>query len=496
MKFHTSRRTWILAALIMFTAFSLTAEGAVEQHTSAAHSGPQAKYVFLFIGDGMSTAQINAAESYANAQVSDDITVQHLRFSKFPVAGLTTTYDASSLITDSASSATAMASGNKTLSGVINMSTGKTEAFKLVSEYAREQGKKIGVVSTVSLNHATPAAFYAKVPSRGNYYDIAVQLTQSDFDYFGGGGFIQPDGKNGDQANIFDLARNAGYTVADTDEEFHALTPSSGKVLAVNERLQSSSADMPYDIDRKAGELSLADYTAKGIELLSDDPDGFFMMVESGKIDWSGHANDAGASIHETLAFDAAVAQAIAFAEEHPDETLIVVTGDHETGGMTIGFAGTKYSTFFDKIGKQKMSFTAFDQEILGPYKESLAGRKARFVEFLPSIEDAFGIEYGTLTAVQQDKLRTAFERSMGNEVIVPQVEDVYLLYGGYEPLTMTITHTLNEIAGIGWTTYSHTGVPVATFAKGAGQDLFGGYYDNTKIFTSLMSAMGLSEQM
>ena len=214
-------------------------------------------------------------ESYANAQVSDDITVQHLRFSKFPVAGLTTTYDASSLITDSASSATAMASGNKTLSGVINMSTGKTEAFKLVSEYAREQGKKIGVVSTVSLNHATPAAFYAKVPSRGNYYDIAVQLTQSDFDYFGGGGFIQPDGKNGDQANIFDLARNAGYTVADTDEEFHALTPSSGKVLAVNERLQSSSADMPYDIDRKAGELSLADYTAKGIELLSDDPDGF-----------------------------------------------------------------------------------------------------------------------------------------------------------------------------------------------------------------------------
>ena len=496
MKFHTQTRTWVLIALIMLTAFTLSAEGTVEQYSADRQSDAQAKYVFLFIGDGMSTVQINAAESFANAQVSDDITVQHLRFSKFPVAGLTTTYDASSLITDSASSATAMASGNKTLSGVINMSTNKSTAYKLVSEYAREQGKKIGVVSTVSLNHATPAAFYAKAPSRGNYYDIAVQLTQSDFDYFGGGGFIYPDGKNKDQENVFDLARKAGYAVVNTDRAFHALTPGAGKVLAVNERLQSSSADMPYDIDRKPDELSLADYTAKGIELLSDDPDGFFMMVESGKIDWSGHANDAGASVRETLAFDAAVAEAIAFAEQHPDETLIVVTGDHETGGMTIGFAGTKYSTFFDEIGKQQMSFTAFDQEVLGPYKKTMEGRKARFEEFLPSIEDAFGLDYDTLTAVQQDKMRTAFDRSMGNEVIVPQVEDVYLLYGGYEPLTMTITHTLNEIAGIGWTSYSHTGVPVATFALGAGQELFGGYYDNTQIFGSLMSAMGLSDQM
>ncbi len=488
----------IVIALLLCLSFTLTAEGTRETVSPSMSGAGDAKYVFLFIGDGMSTAQINAAESFANARISDKVAVQHLRFSTFPVAGLTTTYDASSLITDSASSATAMATGNKTLSGVINMSPDKSTSFKLISEYARDAGKKIGIVSTVSLDHATPAAFYAKAPSRGNYYDIAVQLTESGFDYFGGGGILLPTGKNGDREDIYTLAREAGYTLVNTTADFRAIKAGSGKILAVNERLQSRSADMPYEIDRRPGELSLADYTAKGIELLSDDPDGFFMMVESGKIDWSGHANDAGASVNETIAFDNAVAEAIAFAENHPEETLIVVTGDHETGGMTIGFAGTKYSTFFNEIGKQKMSFNAFDQQVLAPYKKAIAGRKssADFNGFLPRIEDSFGLEFDSLTEVQKEKLETAFKRSMGNEVIVPKVEDAYLLYGGYEPLTVTITHILNEIAGIGWTSYSHTGVPVATFAMGQGENLFGGYYDNTNIFTSLMTAMGLEDRL
>ncbi len=483
--------------LLMIFSFTLYANGTLESTNSlhvAKTNNQQAKYVFLFIGDGMATPQINAAESYANARVSDEVTVQHLRFAKFPVLGLTTTYDAGSLITDSASAGTALASGNKTLSGVINMSVDKTESFKLITEYAKEQGKKVGIVSSVSIDHATPAAFYSKVPSRGNMYDIALQLTQSNFDYFGGGGFAQPTGKNKDQKDIISIAKAAGYTYVNSPSEFRNLSQGVGKVLAVNERLQDSAA-MPYDIDRKASELSLADYTAKGIELLSDDPDGFFMMVESGKIDWAGHANDAGASINDTLAFDDAIAQAIAFADKHPNETLIVVTGDHETGGMTIGFAGTKYSTFFNEIGKQTMSFVAFNQEILTPYKDSIkaSGRTAKLTDLLPSIKNAFGLDYFTLSNVQKNQLEIAFMRSMGNEVVVPQVEDQYLLYGGYDPLTVKITQTLNQNAGIGWTSYSHTGVPVATFAKGVGEDLFKGYYDNTDIFYSIMKAMGIN---
>ncbi|MGB4407602.1 MAG: alkaline phosphatase [Sphaerochaeta sp.] len=498
-KFLKVGRRVLVLSLVLLLSASLFAAGTIEQSPGAPSQVSQvdgtAKYVFLFIGDGMATAQINAAESYANAKVSDDVKVQHLRFSQFPVVGLTTTYDAGSLITDSASAGTAIATGNKTLSGVINMDVGKTVAYKTIAEYAKEQGKKVGVVSSVSIDHATPACFYAKVPSRGNMYDIAVQLTESGFDYFGGGGFAQPTGKNKDQQNILGIAKSAGFTYVNTVDAFNSLRPGVGKVVAVNERLQDSAA-MPYEIDRKEGELSLADYTAKGIELLSDDPDGFFMMVESGKIDWAGHANDAGASIGDTLAFDDAIAKAIAFADKHPEDTLIIVTGDHETGGMTIGFAGTKYTTFFNEVVKQTMSFTAFGQEVLAPYKAQIhsSGKNPRLSDLLPAIEQAFGMDFNALTEVQQNELEIAFERSMGNKMIKAQVEDLYLLYGGYEPLIIKITQITNQQAGIGWTTYSHTGVPVATFARGVGQELFQGYYDNTDIFDKMMVAMGIEK--
>ncbi len=498
-KFLKLGRSVMALSLILLLSGALFAAGTMEEGSSASNQdspiGGIAKYVFLFIGDGMATPQINAAESYANAKVSDDVAIRHLRFSQFPVVGLTTTYDAGSLITDSASAGTALATGNKTLSGVINMDVGKTVAYKTIAEYAKEQGKKVGVVSTVSIDHATPACFYSKVPSRGNMYDIAVQLTKSGFDYFGGGGFAQPTGKNKDQQDVLGIAKSAGFTYVNTVEAFNALRPGVGKVLAVNERLQDSAA-MPYEIDRKDDELSLADYTAKGIELLSDDPDGFFMMVESGKIDWAGHANDAGASIHDTLAFDDAIAEAIAFADKHPKDTLIIVTGDHETGGMTIGFAGTKYTTFFNEVAKQTMSFTAFGQEVLAPYKARIraSGNNGQLSDLLPAIEQAFGMDYEALTEVQQNELSIAFDRSMGNETIKAQVEDLYLLYGGYEPLTIKITQITNQQAGIGWTTYSHTGVPVATFARGVGQELFQGYYDNTDIFDKMMSAMGIEK--
>lgn len=502
--FMKKRSKQITAAVVVLVAcllfpLSLFAEGTMESGTSPSMStavseqGGDAKYVFLFIGDGMATPQINAAEAYANALVSDEVTVQHLTFAQFPVVGLTTTYDAGTLITDSASAGTALASGNKTISGVINMDVGKTRSFKTIAEYAKDQGKKVGVITTVSLDHATPACFYAKVPSRGNMYDIGVQLSQSGFDYFGGGGFAQPRGKNNDKTDVVTLAKQAGYTYVNSKEAFNALKPGVGKVLAVNEMLQDSAA-MPYDIDRSADDLSLADYTAKGIELLSDCPDGFFMMVEGGKIDWACHANDAGASIHDTLAFDAAIAKAVEFAERHPDETLIVVTGDHETGGMTIGFAGTKYATFFDRIEGQNMSFTAFNSTVLAPYKTAIkaSGKNGRLADLLPAIEAAFGLDYQSLSEVQKDQLEVAFQRTMGDEVIRPVIEDQYLLYGGYEPLTVKITQIINQQAGLGWTTYSHTGVPVATFAKGVHQDLFVGYYDNTDIFYKMMNAMGI----
>jgi alkaline phosphatase len=448
-----------------------------------------AKYVFLFIGDGMGMPQINTAEIYANAVSSKDITVKKLRFSQFPAQGLTTTYDAGTFITDSASAGTAIATGNKTLSGVLNMDPAKKLRYPTIAEQAKAAGMKVGIISSVSIDHATPASFYAKAPSRNDYYDIAAQIAASGFDLFAGGGLLQPTGKNKDQPHAMDLAKAQDYTVLTAAAAFQALKPGSGKVWYVNPVLQDSSA-LAYDMDRGKDDLSLADLTKKAIELLANDK-GFFIMVEGGKIDWACHANDAAASIRDTLAMDEAVGQAMAFAAAHPDETLIVVTGDHETGGMTIGFAGTKYDTFFDKIAPQKGSYVAFNDTVLAPFKAKNA-KTGTLDQLLPAIQGYFGIDYATLTDAEKELLGRAFQRSMGGQLERAAQEDVYLLYGGYEPLTVALTHLVNQKAGIGWTSYSHTGVPVMTFASGAGQGLFDGYYDNTDIYRKLVQAMGL----
>jgi alkaline phosphatase len=472
------------AALVFAFTGSLGAKGLAEQDTAG-----KAKYVFFFVGDGMAMPQVNAAEIYKSAAAKSGIKVSRLSFTQFPTSGLTTTYDASSFITDSASAMTAMMTGHKTLSGVINMDTKKTEKYKTLAEYAKDGGYKVGVVSSVSLDHATPAATYAKVASRGQMYDIDVQLAQSAFDYFGGGGLTQKGKKEGDP-DALDLARKNGFTVVGSKKDFDALKPGVGKVLAMNSVLQDESA-MTYEMDRGADDLSLADYTRKGIELL-DNPQGFFMVVEGGKIDWACHANDASAAIKDTLAFDDAVVQAVKFADAHPDETLIVVTGDHETGGMTIGFSGTKYSTFFDKIGLQKGSYLAFNDKVLAPYKKDHTKDNAKIADLLPEVEKYFGLKYQDLSENDKEMLDRAFRRSLGNELERVAQENVYNLYGSYEPFTVALTHILNQTAGIGWTSYSHTGVPVATFARGIGQNLFSGYYDNTDLFGKLGQVMAL----
>jgi alkaline phosphatase len=452
--------------------------------------GAQAKYVFLFIGDGMALAQVSAAEIYTRALVGREPGFNRLGFTQFPAQGIATTYDSSSIITDSASAITAIATGNKTLSGVINMDVGKTKKFKTIAEYAKDNGMKVGVVTTVSLDHATPAGYYAKVPSRSDYYDISLQLVASGFDYFGGGGFLQPKGKNGDKPDIIDLAKKNGYTFVNSVAAFRALTPSAGKVLAVNPTLQDSMA-MPYEIDRDSRDLSLADYVSKGIELL-DNPKGFFFAVEGGKIDWACHANDAAASINDTLALDRAITRAVEFQKKHPEDTLIIVTGDHETGGMSIGFAGTQYSTFFEKVFLQQGSYVAFNDNVLTPYKKRNTLATAKLNDLLPTIKDFFGIDYEKLDDASKEMLQRSFVRSMKGEVERAPQESVYQLYGGYEPLTVTLTHLANQAAGIGWTTYSHTGVPVPVYALGFDQQLFDGYYDNTDLFYKMATAMGI----
>ncbi|MDR2401287.1 MAG: alkaline phosphatase [Deferribacteraceae bacterium] len=446
----------------------------------------QAKYIFLFIGDGMAMPQISSAEVYAGALAGSDVDIKKLTFTRFPNAGIMTTYDAGSFITDSASAGTAMASGYKTLSGIINMDPAKRVKYTPITYDMKKKGYKIGIISSVSLDHATPASFYAAVESRGDMYNIAVQLAKSGFDYFAGGGFVKEKGKDG-QPDIYSVFKDNGYKVVNSNADFKKLKGS--KLIMINEKLQDAKS-MSYEVDRKADDLSLAEHTKKAIEIL-DNSKGFFLMVEGGKIDWACHANDAAAAIHDVISLDKAVQEAVAFYNKHPNDTVIIVTGDHETGGMTLGFAGTQYATFFDKVASQKGSFIRFNDEILTPYKKSAAAG-GLLSDLDSQIKNYFGFAVSELSSDEQAQVQLAFKRSMGGELENTTDQMLFLLFGGYEPLTVKLTQIMNQRAGIGWTSYAHTGVPIPVFAIGKGGQHFTGYYDNTDIYKYLAALAGV----
>lgn len=458
------------------------------------------KYVFLFIGDGMSHTQVNAAQVYNGTIVNKDkVELEKLVFTQFPVIGNVTTQDSTSFAPDSASTATSIAGGVKTHSGVIGLHSDKTTKTETIAEKLKKDGYKVGIVSSVTLNHATPAAFYAHTESRGNYYDIANQMSESNFDYFAGGALEQAKGEDEKQKDAYEILKEKGYTVTNNKEEILALDNNTEKVYAINLELQGGA--MEYDIDSDENSLVLKDFVKKGIDVLDNDK-GFFMMVESGKVDWAGHANDAKSNIGDTIAFDEAIAEAVAFYNENPDDTLILVTGDHETGGMSIGQATTGYDTAFDLLENQKVSYEAFD-ELLTKFKEE--NKNGKLKDVLPMIKENFGLmtkddkdaskeenEMLILSDYEYKKLEESFKETMKDEEKRAGGIETDILYGGYEPLTVTLTHILNNKAGIGWTSYSHTGVPVPLYAKGVNEEMFNGSYDNTDIFNKLVEMCGL----
>jgi alkaline phosphatase len=481
--------------------------------TSMAGATPP-KYVFFFLGDGMSSAQIQATEAYlttVNGESAMDAKnllklENRLNMSKMPVAGMQTTYDAHALMTDSASSATAFACGIKTLSGVIGMNDTKTTRYKSIAQLAHEAGFKVGILSSVSLDHATPAAYYASVASRSDMNEIAAQLAKTDYEFFGGGGLVSPD----TPVNVIQLLQKNGYEILNTRDAILGLKDDPrGKVICINPVLDGSKA-MPYDIDRPDGNLSLAEMTEVAISKLyedrQNDKEGFFIMVEGGKIDWACHANDAVATIGDMIDFDNAIGKALEFYKKHRYETLIVVTGDHETGGMTIGHATTGYKAYYEKLLGQSNSYEYFQANQWKDHKATYASgydytqpnNLASNPHMISLLASAFGLTYSQLNDYQKEKLEDAYDKSMtyvnkdkkgSND---NSAAENTFLYGSYEPIIVTITHILNENASIGWTSYSHTGVPVPVFAQGREAARFSGFYDNTDIAKKLARVMEL----
>lgn len=445
------------------------------------------KYVFLFIGDGMSTPQRMIADEFSRKLGRGQLAINTL-----PIHATTRTCSANSLVTDSAAAATAIACGERTNNGRIGMSADGTRKLVSLAEVARDNGKKIGIVTSVTINHATPAGFYAHRKSRAEMYAIGLDLIASNFDYFGGGGVAKHDDKKSPlyKGDIYDLAAKAGYKVIGTRQELLNLKPGTGKVLAYGVK----SANLPFAIDRKDQSIAtLAEFTAKGIELLKDGPKGFFMMVEGGAIDWCGHANDAAANLHEVLEFDKAVKVALKFAEKHPDETLIVVTGDHETGGMTMGFAGTGYALYVERLINQNCSAAAFIARLK---KMKKSNPKLRFEDIRKLLSESFGFKFEVKApGIPADEKNSGKHPKKDLDPMILTASEVSLLEKSFKEkktaaFALDAKNILSHKAGVGWTSGAHTALPVLTTSKGVKAELFTGFINNTDIAIKMKSIL------
>jgi alkaline phosphatase len=472
-----NRSSFLLKLALVFTGLVFISFTALANEKSSGPE-PRAKYVFLFIGDGMGQAQVNLTQAYL-AALENRIGFNELTFTTFPQVGFVSTYANNQLITCSAAAGTALACGNKTNTGRIGMDTSGTVPFESIAEKAKKEGYKVGILTTVSIDHATPSAFYAHVPDRDMYFEIGRQLTESDFDFFAGGGFVTPeDTVDGKTVNLLELARQNGFNVVNTREGFDRLKPGDGKTLLFSQRVAGEAA-MPFYIDMDPADLTLADFTAKGIQLLSNEK-GFFMMVEGGKIDWACHGNDAAATIQEVISFDKAVENAYSFYMKHPDETLIIVTADHETGGLALGNYKTKYSSYIGLLKYQKSSVEELNKIVARFRTDKSSDPEADFARMMKVVETEIGLnsrQHGTLLSEEElASLKKLFKMS----VYGSGAEDGS--YGDYEAFIDAAINLLAEKAGISWGTSAHTAVNVPVYAIGPGAEKLSGYIDNTDI--------------
>ncbi|MBP5226542.1 MAG: alkaline phosphatase [Kiritimatiellae bacterium] len=432
------------------------------------------KYVLLFIGDGMSTPQRMIAEEFAIKTGKGEILANHLKYH-----ATTRTCSSSSLVTDSAAAATAIACGTKTYNGALGMDADGNR-LESIAEVAHKNGKKVGIVTTVTICHATPAGFYAHRKNRGLAYQIGLDLIASGFEYFAGGGMGNQFDKKDDpeyRGNIYDLAaKEGGYKVVRNKADLMAVKPGQ-KVFG-----PMTEDAMPFSIDNPGDDMipTLAELTAKGIELL-DNPNGFFMMVEGGKIDYAGHANDAATNLGEVLAFDQAIRVGYDFYKKHPNETLIMVTGDHETGGMAMGFAGTGYALYMDRLTNQKCSKDVFAQIIKKMRKEN---QNLTFEEVVPLLKEKFGFIFG-----QEEEASDAKKQKEGKiDPMALNKDELKKLKDAFKrnQLPEAAKQVMSAKAGIGWTSGAHTALPALTTSEGLYAERFVGLMDNTDISNRL----------
>lgn len=451
-------------------------------------AGGQAKYVFYFIGDGMGTTHVNGTETYL-AALEGRIGTSPLCFASFPHSAYITTHSATNGVTDSAAAGTALATGQKTFNGALGVNV-DTTAIQSLATWARRAGAAVGVGTTVTIDHATPGAFYAHVPYRKMDKEIDQQLRESCLDFIAGADVEHPS------PEAYQQMEGAGFTIIRDVAQYKKVRQQARRLmlLQTEDGARRSPGSLPYAIDRKTGDLTLANICRAAIDYLGsferkkkdERRKGFFLMLEGGKIDYAGHANDAATCFRETIDMDEAIKVAYEFYLKHPDETLIVVTADHETGGMVLGRG--HYSQHSQYLQYQRKSAEEYSRHI-GRLRQRL-GDQFTWDNVKADLQENWGFGREVpITEKQEQRLRKAYDDIMAG--IAQESRNLYAVEGA---LASTAKQIMAEQAEISWASGSHSNSYVPCFAVGVGAERFHGRMDNTDIPKTIAKIAGYND--
>lgn len=449
----------------------------------------QVKYVFYFIGDGMGVNQINVTETY-QAALKGKIGFEPILMSSFPVVGVVNTYSATNGVTDSAAGGTALATGHKTKNGTIGMLEDQETPCSSIAVWAQKAGAAIGIATNVAINHATPASFYGHRRDRNMYWELGQDLCQSGFDFFAGGDFHSPNTKEG-EPSLREQAVKAGYTILTGGyKEYQKKGLKADKLILFQSDYQNQklgSDHIPYALDQDKNDLTLEQITRAGINyLMSKQKNGFFFQIEGGMIDYACHRNDIGNAVNEVLDMDKAVRVAYEFYEQHPDETIIVISADHETGGLVMGRGA--YELHTDLLKYQTRSIDETKWLLREQYKK--APKKFTREEMEKQVKAILGLG-GPIKI--DDRQRERIDRRY--DAIEKAISENGKVNDRINELCETCKNILSEVSHISWASGGHSNGYVPIYAIGPGTEVFQGRIDNIEIAPAMARIAGYTPE-
>lgn len=445
--------------------------------------GRRPKNIIWMVADGMSPSVLPLAEQFSLRVRGKGLVWQGLMDRPEAQRGWMDMASLDSLVTDSSSASSSWGSGARIFNGWVNVLPDGTKLTP-IADIARDKRKRIGLVTTATVTHATPAGFAAVQKSRDDEHLIAEQYLEKVDVVLGGGRKFFDSAARKDRKDLTGAFRSKGYAFAETRAQLKALRAS--RMLGL-----FSSSHMPYTLDQRndaqTTELvpTLAEMTQVALDSLSQAPHGFLLQVEGGRVDHAAHANDAAGMLWDQLAFDEAIETVLRFAEKHP-ETLVVMTSDHGNSNPGLIGMGAEYvesTKCFERLTRIKASFTAVSPKLAVSAEYSMNAKESVQRGTSPSAgrvqeiaEQAFGF---TLTPDEIDVLRKSAEGTR-RLTVNRQLDSAVGILG-----QVVGSHT-----GVFFTGTSHTSDYTLVTALGPGADRFAGFIRNTEVFPALTSLM------